>query len=250
MSSRFIDHWPIALVTAAISDMELSHLFVVSPFLALSFCVCLGTVTWCIILLRRGCHHISDRLLIGFIGLLAIYQSFQILRRGGVLPMTHLRHFDEAVDLLVNSLYLFAALLLRISNHDRFETIFRLRLAEAQPAPYLHEPLRETHAHDSSIDPKIVEQIRAAAPQLSASALKLYLYVCFNVDRQTGSLEATENDLISWTASDRKMLFAGFKELRERGLCDVELGQANRPVRILSTPNARSRTTESASATS
>src|SRR5690242_3004958 len=136
--------------------MELSHLFEVSPFLALSFCVCLGTVTWCIILLRRGCHHVADRLLIGFIGLLAVYQSFQILRRGGVLPMTHILHFDEAVDLLVNSLYLLAALLLRMSNHDRFQTIFRLRLAEAQPAPLLHEPLREPDAPDPNLDPKIV----------------------------------------------------------------------------------------------
>lgn len=214
--------------------MELSHLFDVSPFLALSFCVCLGTVAWCIILLRRGCHHVADRLLIGFIGLLSVYQCFQILRRGGVLPMTHLHHFDEAVDLLVNSLYLLAALLLRMSNHDRFETIFRLRLAEAQPAPCLHDTL-QSHTPESSLDPKIVAQIRAAAPKLSGAALKLYLYVCLNVDRQTGSLEATEEDLVQWTASDRKMLVSGFKELREKGLCDVELGKADRPVRIIST---------------
>ena len=109
--------------------MDLSRLSEVSPFLAVSFCVCLGTVLWCIILLRRGCHHVADRLLIGFIGLLALYQTFQILRRGGVLSVTHMRQFDEAVDLFVNSLYLLAALLLRMSNHDRFETIFRLRLA-------------------------------------------------------------------------------------------------------------------------
>lgn len=215
--------------------MELSHLFEVSPFLALSFCVCLGTVTWCIILLRRGCHHFADRLLIGFIGLLAIYQSLQILRRGGVLAITHFHQFDEAVELLVNSLYLLAALLLRMSNHDRFRTIFRLRLAEAQPAPLLHEPLREHPAADPKLDRKIVEQIRSAAPQLSGNALKLYLFVCFHVDGQTGSLEATENDLLQWTSTDRKMLFSGFKELREKGLCEVEVGQVNRRVRIVST---------------
>src|SRR5258708_7530348 len=140
---RFSANRPIHFLVATIADMNLSHLFEVSPFLALSFCVCLGTLMWCIILLRRGCHHVADRFLIGFIGLLSVYQSVQILRRGGVLSMTHLRHFDEAVDLLVNSLYLLAALLLRMSNHDRFEKIFRLRLAEAQPAACLHETLRE-----------------------------------------------------------------------------------------------------------
>lgn len=228
--------------------MQLSHLFEVSPFLALSFCVCLGTVTWCIILLRRGCHHVSDRMLIGFIGLLAVYQSFQILRRGGVLPMTHLHHFDEAVELLVNSLYLLAALLLRMSIHDRFQTIFRLRLAEAQPGPLLHEPRREPHAPEPSPDLKIVEQIRSAAERLSGNSLKLYLYIYFHVDAQTGSLEATENDLLQWTSIDRKMLFSGFKELRETGLCDVEVGQANRRVRIISTPTAGSSSPERASA--
>jgi hypothetical protein len=237
MDWRIIGARPIQRLAAA-SYMELSHLFEVSPFLALSFCVCLGTVTWCIILLRRGCHHVSDRLLIGFIGLLAVYQSFQILRRGGVLPMTHLHHFDEAIDLLVNALYLLAALLLRMSNHDRFQTIFQLRLAEAQPAAPLHESLREPDAPDPSWDPKIVEQIRAAAERLSPNSLKLFLYICFHADGRSGSLEVTENDLLQWTSTDRKALFSGFKELREKGFCDVEVGQANRSVRIVSTPTA------------
>lgn len=213
--------------------MQLSHLFEISPFLALSFCVCLGTVMWCTILLRRGCHHVADRFLIGFIGLLAVYQSLQILRRGGVLAVPQMRQVDEAIDLLVNSLYLLAALLLRMSNHDRFETIFRLRLAEAQPVPQLHESLREQPP-----DPGMLEQIRSAAPALSGTALKLYLYVCFHMDHRTGVLEATENSLLEWVSHDRRLLLAGFKELHEKGLCDVELEQVNRPVRIVSARSA------------
>ena len=205
--------------------MELYRLFDVSPFLALSFCVCLGTVGWCIILLRRGCHHVADRFLIGFIGLLAVYQSLQILRRGGVLALPHMHHFDEAVDLLVNSLYLMAALILRISNHDRFETIFRLRLAEALPAGYVQDPMHS--------DPKILEQLRSAAPVLSGDALKLYVYICFHADRQTGVLEAGEEELLQFLARDRKALLSGMKELREKGLCGLEPEQTNRPVRMI-----------------
>src|SRR5574337_1271738 len=131
--------------------MQLSHLFDVSPFLALSFCVCLGTLAWCAILLRRGCHHIADHFLIGFIGLLSTYQSIQILRRGGILELPHLRQLDEAVDLLVNSLFLLAALLLRLSNHDRVETMFRLRLAEAQPMNYVPEPRLDSPGEPSTL---------------------------------------------------------------------------------------------------
>ena len=209
--------------------MQLSHLFEISPFLALSFCVCLATVAWCIILLRRGCHHVADRFLIGFIGLLSVYQSAQILRRGGVLTIPHLHHLDEAVDLLVNSLYLLAALLLRMSNHDRFEAIFRLRLAEAEPTASVRESRWEGHTGDVMV----LERLRFAAPELSANALKLYVYICFHVDLQSGALEASEEELIQYLSGDRKALHASFRELRERRLCDIDLEPSNRPVRIV-----------------
>ena len=223
--------------------MELSHLFDVSPFLALSFCVCLGTVTWCAILLHRGCHHIADRFLLGFIGLLAVYQSVQILRRGGVLVIPHLKHVDEAVDLLVNAMYLLAAVILRISNHDRFETIFRLRLAEAQPAQYVHDARREGRDCDSVI----VDMLRAAAPMLSANALRLYLYACLRLDRPAGVVEASEDELLQSVSNDRKALMAAFKELREKGLCELETHQTKR-VRITPAPKIASSRPEQASA--
>jgi len=209
--------------------MKLSHLFDVSPFLALSFCVCLATVTWCIILLRRGCHHISDRFLIGFIGLLSTYQSIQILRRGGVFAIPHLQYIDEAVDLLVNSLYLLAALILRMSNHDRYETIFRLRLAEAQPLQCRHDHIPPDPA---SCDSEIVDMLRAAAPLLSANALKLYVHACLRLDKPAGVVEASEDELLQTLANDRKALISAFKELREKGLCELELEQTKK-VRLL-----------------
>ncbi len=214
--------------------MHISHLFDISPFLALSFCVCLGTTVCCIILLRRGCHHVADRFLIGFIGFLSVYQSIQILRRGGVLNIPHLRQLDEAVDLLVTSLYLLATVILRLSNRDRFEKIFRLRLVEAeiQAQPLLQESYREEQA----TDPKVLERLRRAAPMLSANALKLYLYICFQADFESGSVRATEDELLHYLANDRKALLAGFRELNDRGLCEVDQEKPQRPVHISRDP--------------
>jgi len=218
------------LLRQASVHMHISHLFDISPFLALSFCVCLGTTAYCIVLLRRGCHHMADRFLIGFIGFLSVYQSIQILRRGGVLNIPHLQQLDEAVDLLVNSLYLLATLILRLSNRDRFEKIFRLRLVEAeiQAVPLPHEPIRD----DDVTDPKILERLRRAAPMLSANALKLYIYICFQADFENGAVRATEEELLHFLANDRKALLAGFRELHERGLCQVDREKPQRPVHM------------------
>jgi hypothetical protein len=164
-----------------------------------------------------------------------VYQSVQILRRGGVLVIPHLKHVDEAVDLLVNAMYLLAAVILRISNHDRFETIFRLRLAEAQPAQYVHDTRREGRDCDSVI----VDMLRAAAPMLSPNALRL--------DRPAGVIEASEDELLQSVSNDRKALMAAFKELREKGLCELETHQTKR-VRITPAPKIAASRPEQASA--
>src|SRR5581483_7173734 len=228
--------------------MKLSHLFDVSPFLAFSFCVCLATVTWCIILLRRGCHHISDRFLIGFIGLLSTYQSIQILRRGGVFAIPHLQYVDEAVDLLVNSLYLLAALILRISNHDRYETIFRLRLAEAQPLQCRHDHAPDPVPDPGSCDAVIVDMLRTAATALSANALKLYVHACLRLDKPAGVVEASEDELLQTLGNDRKALISAFRELREKGFCELELEQTKRVRLITAAPKRQNAGPEQASA--
>jgi hypothetical protein len=91
----------------------------------------------------------------------------------------------------------------------------------------VHDPI---HAPD----PRILEQLRSAAPVLSGHALKLYIYICFHADRQTGVLEADEEQLLQFLSRDRKALHAGIKELQERGLCDVgNMEPANQPVRMV-----------------
>lgn len=210
--------------------MQLSQLFNISPFLSLSLCVCLGTVLWCILLLRRGCHHFADRFLIGFVGLLSVYHCLQILKRAGIVPIAPFHQLDEAVDLLVNSLYLLAALLLRVSNHDRFATIFRLRLAEAQSGTWTQEILIETDSGTKGV----LEKLASVAPSLSEFALRLYLYICLRAGRHGGALQATEEELLQFIGKDRKALLAALKELRERGLCDVQVEQTEESLRIRS----------------
>lgn len=227
-------------------NMHLSHLFDISPFLALSFCVCLGTTAWCIILLRRGCHHMADRFLIGFIGFLSVYQSIQILRRGGVFSLLHMQQLDEAVDLLVNSLYLLAALILRVSNQDRFEKIYRLRLAEAEIQA--QPRLQEFSPNDRIDDPKVVERLRRAAPLLSPNALKLYLFICFQADFESGLVRASEDELLRFLANDRKALMSGFRELDEHGLCHVDQEKPKTPVQLVKDAGAPSVGPDSASA--
>ncbi len=76
----------------------------------------------------------------------------------------------------------------------------------------MREPLRD----ENVTDPKILERLRRAAPMLSANALKLDLYICFQADFDNGTVRATEEELLHFLANDRKALLAGFRELNER----------------------------------
>jgi hypothetical protein len=80
--------------------------------------------------------------------------------------------------------------------------------------------------------------LRASAPALSANGLKLYVHACLRLQRPSGVVEATEDELLKEFGQNRKALTAGFKELRDKGLCHVELDQAKR-LRITSGKSAQ-----------
>ena len=216
--------------------MSVSRLFDLSPFLALSLCVCLGTVLWCILLLGRGCHHNADRFLVGFIGLLSTYHCIQILRRIGIFafPMPGM---DEAVDFLINSLYLLAALILRVSNRDRVATKSHLRLAEADAFSATVPAGIAEH-----LDNDALEKLRAAAAVLSGDALKLYVHVWLLGD-ESAEMVIPRSELCGSLTNDRRALAAACKELKRHGFCDVQLdhtpGDSVR-VKPIATPEMKS----------
>ena len=183
--------------------MPIWHLLHVSPFSTASLFICLGTIWWCIHLLRRRSHHIADRFLIGFIGLLAVYQGLHALKKAGVLEVHGLWQIDDAVEFLIDSLYLLSAFVLRMSSDDRFVKTFRLRLEEALPLA--------RHLTSQNL-------LRHLTLSLSDNAFRLYVYLCSDVNRSTFSVETREDELRTALSKSRRALLAGFKELEERGL--------------------------------
>ena len=109
--------------------MYLWHVFLIKPLAALSILICLATILSLFTLERRRPHQPADRFLIGFLGLLSVYQGLRILQSAGFVALSSNPQLDDAIELLVTVFYLLAALLLRFSSGSRLEAESALRLA-------------------------------------------------------------------------------------------------------------------------
>ncbi len=114
--------------------MYVGKIMSASPLLAIALCVSLATILWCILLARRQRNGL-DKILTGLLGLIAIYEALRILKDSGTLMFPVLRKLDGFADLIIASLSLIAALVLRISSIDRAATKAQLRLVEANEKP-------------------------------------------------------------------------------------------------------------------
>ena len=114
--------------------MYLIQLFRTNPLLALALLVCLVTTLCCILLARRQRNRF-DRALTGLLGLIAIYESFRILKDSGFGIFKHYHFLEGWVDFISACLYLSAALILKTSNVDRAATGVHVRLMEANEQP-------------------------------------------------------------------------------------------------------------------
>jgi hypothetical protein len=151
------------------------NVFAAKPFAALSVLVCLATIASCISLKRRYMTHVADRFLVGFVGLLAIFQGLRIVQSLGLFALPSSGGVSDLVDLVVTLLYFQAPMVLRLSSYDRLSTDFELRLARAAPpktAPLLLEP-QET----SRLDKALVDGLGSALSELPAPAFKLYAHL-------------------------------------------------------------------------
>ncbi len=110
--------------------MYVAKIMTADPLMAIALCVSLATILWCILLARRQRNGL-DKILTGLLGLIAIYEALRILKDSGTLVFPILRRVDGFADLIIASLSLIAALVLRVSSIDRASTKAQLRLVEA-----------------------------------------------------------------------------------------------------------------------
>jgi PAS domain-containing protein len=114
--------------------LYLAELFRANPLMALALLICLATILWCILLIRRQRGSV-DKVLTGLLGLIAIYESFRILKDSGFAMFAHFHMLEGWVDFISACLYLLAALILKTSSVDRAATRVHLRLMEAGEKP-------------------------------------------------------------------------------------------------------------------
>jgi hypothetical protein len=114
--------------------LYLAQLFRANPLMALALLICLATILWCILLIRRQRNSV-DKVLTGLLGLIAIYESLRILKDSGIAMFAHFHMLEGWVDFISACLYMVAALILKTSSVDRAATRVHLRLMEAGEKP-------------------------------------------------------------------------------------------------------------------
>ena len=112
------------------SDVYLVHIFQRNPMMATAIVMCMGTILWCLYLAHRQNARL-DRFLTGLIGFITIYQALRTVKDSGVPLLAGFYDLDGFVDLMIASMCLLAACVLKLSYLDHTSTKVRLRLSEA-----------------------------------------------------------------------------------------------------------------------
>ena len=108
--------------------MFLWHLFLTEPLTAVALSICLATIFWCIVILRKR-QKGPDRFLATLMGIISVWQGMRLLRSAGLL--TGSNQIDAVAEFTVTALYLISVLILRILVTERKNTQVRLRLVES-----------------------------------------------------------------------------------------------------------------------
>ena len=166
------------------------NVFAAKPFAILSVFICLATIASCISLKRRYMTHVADRFLVGFVGLLAIFQGLRIVQSLGLLPVPSSGGVSDLVDLVVTLLYFQAPMVLRLSSYDRLNSDFELRLARA--APPKTAPLLPESQEPPTIDKTRIDGLSLALSELPPPAFKLYAHLWLQ-SLETSSREKSED---------------------------------------------------------
>ena len=210
--------------------MFLWHVFLIKPLAACSIIVCLATILACFRLERKRPQQKSDRFLIAFLGLLAIYQAMRILESAGVLSMSVNAKLDDAIELMVAMFYLIAAMLLRFSSINRIDAESALRLVRAAPPRQSDGTARDLTVSKNSL---ALDGLAWALPRLTDGAFKLYAYLYVSAD-SAGRAIVLDRDLQLRMKRSQNELEDYCTELeqagaatihRDGGLLEVKIGQ-------------------------
>lgn len=196
------------------------HAFKFAPAAALAVLVCLATILWCSRLLRKVALYRIDRFLLGFIGLLAVYQGLRLLNEIGVLTVFSSPKVSGIVELLVAVLYLLAASIMRLSSEQRQYADFQIRSARAAP----RVPLRVLRPVDSTAPAAgdrrsgRMHNVAELMPVLTDAAFKLYVFLGTRTDPATDCAFINGETLIELGKTFDEVLFL-LEELEMNGVC-------------------------------
>ncbi len=110
--------------------IPLIQLFQNSPPHGLALLVCLASSLWSAILFPRY-GDVRERFLIGFIGLISVYEGVRILKDAGIEFGMAAQVWSDFSTLIVSLLFLLALLVLKIASREHRRTKEHLRLVEA-----------------------------------------------------------------------------------------------------------------------
>jgi len=161
--------------------LHVGRVFQNNPLEALAIILCLATILYCAALVYRHRDQM-DRSLVCLLGFIAVYQILRVVKDAG-FAFDRLRGFDVTMNVLVSSLCLGAAMILRISCADRSTTKVQLRLVEA---------------NEKTAGIKI--PIPQATAELSAAMVDASPLVMFTVDPQgmVNSWNGAAERLLGW----------------------------------------------------
>ena len=203
------------------TPVYLWHVFLIKPFAALSILVCLTTLSLLVSLERRRPRQTADRFLVGFLGLISVYQALRILQTAGFVSLSPNAKLDDAIELIVTVFYLCAALLLRLTSANHLDAELARRLTNAAP-PRTSRPEAAIEAHytaspspNAPVDP--VEKLRSLSLAVGDGAFKLYAYLSLHPDGSRGWIATHVDGLARELGKSSDEINACLRELERAG---------------------------------
>ncbi len=205
--------------------MYLWHIFTIKPLAAVSIVLCLATILSCVMLERKRPHQGADRFLIGFLGLLSVYQAIRILHAAGIVKLAVNAKLDDAIDLSVAGFYLLATVILRFATVNHLDAESAMRLVRAAP------PRSQLRNPEGERD---LARLSWALPRVSDGAFKLYAYLCLRQDPTSSAISSA--DVRLKLGKSKAELDRFLTELEEAGAVSITREGPNIGINIVAQP--------------